>query len=356
MAQAEALAVPAPSRPDLRGLFRDNAGYGIIILTLILQAALDARQLPTTLLYTGRSLLFLSPLMVATFALNAFLKAADANNAVMGLFNGRMVFMVVASTLVGAMTPLCSCTVVPMIAVLLQAGVPLGPIMAFWMASPLVAPETFFMSGAVLGFPFAVARLITALLVGLFAGFTTSALERAGYFKRPLHPRLLLQSAGKNLAANTGKVKVHWKFWKEPERRVTFRKEFVQTAVVMTTWLVIAFLLESLMVAYVPSDLLVRFFGAQSSYSIPVAALAGMPMYVNGISAIPLVKAFMHAGMSPGAALAFVVGGSATSIPAMFAVLPLVRKPVFFWYLAIAWAGAILSGYAYQAFLGMTGS
>lgn len=355
MAQAEALAVPAPSRPNFKDLFKDNAGYGIIILALILQAVLDAKQLPSTLFYVGRSVLFLSPLLLATFGLNAYLKAADASNAVMGLFGGKTAFMIVASTLLGALSPLCSCTVVPMIAVLLQAGVALGPIMAFWMASPLVAPETYAMTGAVLGFEFATARLVTAIMVGLFAGFATTAAVRMGFLKKPLHPRLLLQGMGKSFSANTGQVKVHWKFWKEPERRVTFRKEFVQTAVVMTTWLVIAFLMESVMLTYVPADALVNFFGTQGAFAIPVAAVAGMPVYINGPAAIPLVQAFVHAGMSKGAAMAFIAGGSATSLPAMFAVLPLVRKSVFAWYLFIAWSGAILSGYAYQLYLGLTG-
>jgi len=354
MAQADALAVPVPSKPNLRALFRDNAGYGIIVLAVVVQAALDPKELPSTLFYVGRSVVVFSPLLALTFGLNAYLKAADASNAVMGLFGGRTTFMIVASTLLGALSPLCSCTVVPMIAVLLQAGVPLGPIMAFWMASPLVAPETYAMTGAVLGFEFATARLITAILVGLFAGFATTAVMRAGLFKRPLHPRLLLAGAGQSFAANPGSVKAHWKFWKDPERRITFRKELIHTAILMTTWLVIAFMMESLMLTYVPGDLLLKVFGTQSAFSIPVAALAGMPVYVNGVAAIPLVKAFVHAGMSQGAALAFIVGGSATSLPAMFAVLPLVRKPVFFWYLAIAWTGAILSGYAYQAFLGLT--
>jgi hypothetical protein len=350
------MAVPAERKLNLRVLIRENAGYGIIAVSLILLVALDPRQFLSTIAYAGKGLLFLSPLLIVTFGLNAYLKAADANNAVMGIFGGRTAVMIVASTLLGALSPLCSCTVVPMIAVLLQAGIALGPIMAFWMASPLVAPETYAMTGAVLGFPFATARLVTAILVGLLAGFATAALQRAGFFKRVVHPRLLLQQGGQTFSANTGKVKAHWKFWTEPERRVTFRKEFLHSANLMTTWLIVAFLLESLMIAYVPGDAIVGFFGTDSAFSIPVAALAGMPVYINGVAAIPMVKAFVHAGMSQGAALAFIVGGSATSLPAMMAVLPLVRKPVFIWYLIVAWSCAILSGYAYQAFLSLTGS
>jgi len=356
MSEAGALAVPAERKPNLRQIARDNAGYGIIAVSLLLLWILDPGQLPITVRYVVRSAVLLSPLLVATFGLNAYLIAADANSAVMRVFDGRVSVMIVSSTLLGALSPLCSCTVVPMIAVLLQAGVPLGPIMAFWMASPLVAPETFTMTAALLGLPFATARLVTAIAVGLLAGFATEALQRLGYFKRPIHPRLLLQGIGQSFALSAGRVKPRWRFWTVPERRTVFRKEFLRSANLMTTWLVVAFLLESVLGAYAPSDVLLRFFGTQSAYAIPVAAFAGMPVYINGVAALPLVKAFVDTGMSPGAALAFIVGGSATSLPAMFAVLPLVRRPVFIWYLVVAWVGAILSGYAYQVFLALAGS
>ena len=73
-----------------------------------------------------------------------------------------------------------------------------------------------------------------------------------------------------------------------------------------------------------------------------------MPAYLNGYAAIPVVAELMRLGMAPGAAMTFMVAGGITSIPAAAAVLAVVRLPVFALYVAMALAGALAAGYAYQ--------
>ena len=106
------------------------------------------------------------------------------------------------------------------------------------------------------------------------------------------------------------------------------------------------------MVAYVPSDLVTRVAGTGSLLSILGATLIGIPSYLNGNAALPLVAGLIDKGMAPGAAMAFLVGGGVTSIPAMLAVFGIARSRVFAAYLALATIGALLSGLAYQAVAG----
>ena len=91
-------------------------------------------------------------------------------------------------------------------------------------------------------------------------------------------------------------------------------------------WLVLAFVLESLMVAYVPGDLVVRIAGDGGVLSIFGATLVGIPSYLNGNAALPLVAGLIEKGMAPGAAMAFLVGGGVTSIPATLAVFGIARS------------------------------
>ena len=88
---------------------------------------------------------------------------------------------IVLSTVVGAFNPFCSCSVVPVINGLLVSGVALAPVMAFWIASPLMDPEIFSLSVAMLGWPLACARLSATLILSLGAGFVTLALTRSGW-------------------------------------------------------------------------------------------------------------------------------------------------------------------------------
>ena len=78
-------------------------------------------------------------------------------------------------------------------------------------------------------------------------------------------------------------------------------------------WLTLAFFLESLMVAYVSSDWIAAYVGADNPFAIPLAAIVGAPSYLNGYAAIPLVSGLIEIGMTPGAAMAFVTAGAVSS-------------------------------------------
>jgi uncharacterized membrane protein YraQ (UPF0718 family) len=88
---------------------------------------------------------------------------------------------IILATVIGAFSPFCSCGVIPVVASLLIGGVPLAPVMAFWIASPLMDPEIFFLSVATLGWELAVWRLASAVMLSLVAGFITHAATKWGW-------------------------------------------------------------------------------------------------------------------------------------------------------------------------------
>ena len=105
------------------------------------------------------------------------------------------------------------------------------------------------------------------------------------------------------------------------------------------------------MVAWLPGEVIAQNLGGEGWGAIPLAALVGVPAYLNGFAAIPLIGELMSMGMAPGAALAFLVAGGVTSLPAAMAVFALVQRQVFLWYLAVALIGSLIAGFAYQASL-----
>lgn len=105
------------------------------------------------------------------------------------------------------------------------------------------------------------------------------------------------------------------------------------------------------MVSYIQPHWVQQYLSGTSPLVIPMAALIGMPSYLNGYAAIPLVGELMNLGMSQGAAMAFMLTGAVSSIPAAIAVYAIVRLPVFLLYLGIGFAGSILCGFAYAMFV-----
>ncbi len=199
---------------------------------------------------------------------------------------------------------------------------------------------------------FATARLVSAIGLGLLAGFATRALVARGLFADALRPEV--STYGKACGARNATVAapIIWRLWTDPARRAAFVSESRNTGLVLLKWMTLAFLLESLLVAYVPKELIASWVGGEGQWAFPLSVAAGIPAYLNGYAAIPTVARLVEMGMSPSAALAFMTAGAVTSIPAMAGVLALVRAPLFLWYLCVSVMGALLAGYGYQIFLG----
>ncbi|MBT3535063.1 MAG: permease [Rhodospirillaceae bacterium] len=316
---------------------------------LLLGAVFVPQQTISSVGFAGDGLLSIAPFLAISIGLAAYAKASGADNLIAMVFQGRPVQMVFAAALFGALSPFCSCGVIPLIAALLAMGVPLAPVMAFWLASPLMDPQMFLLTMGALGLPFAIGKTAAALGVGLLGGFATLTVQRAGGFSLPLREGVGNGGCGAGSVRSDGDVV--WKFWQDGARRLKFTDEAWKTTLFLGKWLLVAFLLESVMLAYVPAETIAGLLGGDSFWAIPLAAIVGVPAYMNGFAAIPLMSGLMELGMAPGAAMAFMVAGGVSCIPAAIAVFALVRLQVFFWYLGLALAGSLVAGISFQMFI-----
>jgi uncharacterized membrane protein YraQ (UPF0718 family) len=146
---------------------------------------------------------------------------------------------------------------------------------------------------------------------------------------------------------------VQWNVLVDAGARRAFVDGAISNGAFLLRWMVIAFMLESLMIAYLPAEKVVALLG-QGAGAIPLAVVIGVPSYINGYAALPLMRGLMDLGMDPAVALAFLISGGVSSIPAATAVWALVKPRVFALYLGLAIAGSLLAGYAYSAYLHLT--
>jgi uncharacterized protein len=297
--------------------------------------------------FVAGNLADVAPFLILSIGIAAYAGATGADGLIARAFTGSPVAMILLAALFGALSPFCSCGVIPLIAALLAMGVPLSAVMAFWLASPVMDPSMFALTVGVLGFDFAVAKTLAAVGLGLFGGFTVLALSRAGGLTEPLRDGV--GNGGCGGASVRAPKAVVWRFWNERTRLDRFGREALKTTLFLAKWLTLAFLLESLMLAWIPADLVARAVGGDGLLPIVTATLVGVPAYLNGYAALPLVGGLVEQGMAPGAGLAFLVAGGVTSLPAAIAVWALVKRPVFLLYLALALGGSLASGLLYQA-------
>lgn len=340
---------PAAATPALvrRLLNRVDPVIAIIAATLAAIAASDPAQLTPSLAFVLTALRNVAPLLAVSVLISAWIRATDAQSLLGRVTSRAEPIAILAATALGTLSPLCSCGVIPAIAGLLRSGVALGPIMAFWLSSPLMDPNMFVLTASELGLDFAIARTGAAIFIGLLGGFSTAALVRRGFLARPLRQGASGCTAENGSPTGCGtKPRPVWSFWRHADRRATFAREAGSGALFIGRWIALAFLLESLLVAYVPAESVARLLGSGGWLGVPVAVALGIPAYMNGYAATPLVAGLVKLGLAPGTALAFLVAGAVTSIPASVAVAALVRRSVFLLYLGLAVAGALATGFA----------
>ncbi|WP_030749125.1 permease [Streptomyces griseus] len=332
----------------------------------------------------------------------------------------RGVLGIAIVTAIGAFSPFCSFTVIPLIRRFLMAGVPLSAVMSFWIASPSMDPEIYALSAAQLGIPLATARLVGALVLSFGAGLIVLALERRGRFADPLLdsteekkpakscsqeeetvaapacsaaktavqepvtvgggagagggtapsaggcggvPQEPLggtpsgsaadpapESGGCSAAAGTAQAGADddgtpWRVLVRRDikqlRAGEILKEIVSDSLILGKWLLLAIVLEAVIVRYVPTDVVSGILGADGVLSVLIAGAISVPLYLNGVGAIPVVEGLLDQGMVAAAGVTFLLGGAITTIPAMVAVKSVVKAKVFAFYLGVGLLGSV---------------
>ena len=319
-----------------------------IIAILALLALTDPGQVWPTVSFAGNAIAQTGIFIAFAVFCVAYLKATGAETLLATAFGTHEVRLVLIAALVGGLSPVCSCEVIPFIAALLAIGCPLSAVMAFWLSSPLMDPAMFLITSGTLGWDFAIAKTVAAVGIGLMGGFTVMSLNHTALFINPL--KEWPQKRGESCCGQSPQLdeRPNWAFWGEASRRRIFRETTIDNALFLGKWLLLAYLIEALMLAYIPAELIATVLGGNGVGPILLGALVGAPAYLNGYAAVPLVDALLAQGMSDGAAMSFVIAGGMSSIPAAIAVWALVKPRVFSVYVSFAFIGAVLAGLAWN--------
>jgi uncharacterized membrane protein YraQ (UPF0718 family) len=288
----------------------------------------------TSLAHTGPFILF-------AVAAIGVMRATGSERLLEGAFEGREVRMIVLGALAGGLSPFCSCEVIPFVAALLAAGAPLSAVMAFWLASPLMDPAMFAITAGAISFDFALAKTVAAIAIGLFGGFSLMMLSGTALLADPLKTQT---PTGCGSCCGTKKLSLNWRFWQEADRRALFARAAWDNLLFLGKWLLLAYLLQALLIRYVPAEWIGTALGGDGIGPILLGAILGAPAYLNGYAAVPLIAGLLEQGLSPGAAMAFVIAGGVSCIPAAVAVWALVKPRIFAAYLGFAVIGAIMAG------------
>ncbi len=241
---------------------------------------------------------------------------------------------ILLSVLLGVPLPLCSCGVLPVAVGLRKGGASKGATAAFLIATPQTGVDSFFATYSLLGWTFAIFRPVVALISGLLGGFWVDALDREA----------------PPAVATAKDVTKQQPFYKRLPIAVGYGFGTLMGSVAPA--LMIGLLLSAVIVAFVPDDFFVGSVVGSDWVTFPVMLLIGMPMYVCSTASIPVALALMAKGISPGAALIFLIVGPALNGASLTTLLKLLGKACTAVHLCVIAGMAVLAGLVLNALVG----
>lgn len=315
-----------------------------------------------TLLSLAHNWPYLLTGILAASVLKVFMKSEKVSALLLRYRNTGVVVAVGAAVA----TPFCSCGTTAVMLGMMAGAMPIAPIIAFMVASPLSSPNQLVLSAGLFGWPFAIWHFGASILLGLTAGVLATVLENRGWLKNQTRfataaPKAAAAAGCQATGCPAGRPAVSCPTTGCREaalpEQTGGRKQatagrclpFLRALAGISSRMIPLFVgfafLGYLLNDLIPAAWISEAFGSGKIYGIPLAASLGLPLYVSAEAALPLVRALMDAGMSQGAVMAFLLAGSGTSLGAITGALAIVRWKVVLFIALLLWTGSILAGW-----------
>ncbi|MCI0468968.1 MAG: permease, partial [Nitrospirae bacterium] len=210
----------------------------------------------------------------------------------------------ILASLLGVVTPFCSCSAVPLFIGFVEAGVPLGVTFSFLISSPMVNEVAVVLLFGLFGWKIAAIYMGTGLLVAIFGGFIIGKLKLEKWVEEYVYKFHMGQE--QEIIKQTFKERIQYAKWNTAD-------------ILKRVWLfiIIAIGIGGFIHGYVPQDFLSHYAGKDNPFAVPVAVAIGVPLYSNAAGVLPIIYALMEKGMSIGTVLAFMMAVTALSLPEM---------------------------------------
>ena len=244
----------------------------------------------------------------------------------------------VLASLLGVVTPFCSCSAVPLFIGFVESGIPLGVTFSFLVTAPMVNEVALVLLFGMFGWKIAGLYMVSGLTLAIFSGIVIGRL----HMEQHVEPFVY-------------QVKVRTNTPSQIEARLTWPERFgaaLQSTrdIVGKVWpyVVGGIAVGAAIHGYVPDDFMVDIMGKDAWWSVPAAVILGVPMYSNAAGVIPIVSVLLDKGATLGTVLAFMMAVVALSLPEMIILRRVLRPRLIATYIAVLTVGIIATGYLFN--------
>lgn len=246
------------------------------------------------------------------------------------------------ASLFGAITPFCSCSSIPIFISFLKAGIPLGVTFSFLITSPLVNEYLVVLMLGFFGWKITLAYVISGMAIGIISGVILGRMKLEKYLEKDI--------AAEN-SQDISEIK-----YKGIRQRVLFGvQESISIVRKLWIWILIGVGLGALIHNYVPQETVQAIISKTGIFSVPIAALIGVPMYGSCAAIVPIAIVLFQKGFPLGTALSFMMAVAALSLPEAIMLRRAMNLKLIAIFFGITTLAIVITGYLFNVLQGILG-
>jgi uncharacterized protein len=240
----------------------------------------------------------------------------------------------IMASLLGIITPFCSCSSVPIFIGFIEAGIPTGVVFSFLITSPIVNEAAFLILMTIFGWKVASIYAVSGVVIGVLGGMLIGKLKMEKHIEDYVYKMHL---EGKQEKVYRGRERLAYA-WNET-------KDIV---IKLLPYMVVGIGIGAFIHGWVPTDLLSKYGGKGNIFAVPVATLIAVPLYTDAAGIIPVAEALIAKGVGIGTTMSFMMAAVALSLPEMLLLKKVIKIPLIATFVGIVATGIIAVGYLFN--------
>ena len=240
----------------------------------------------------------------------SFLSAEKVRTYVKG--KSKVVARLLAITL-GAVTPFCSCSSVPLFIGFVEAGIPLGVTFSFLIASPMINEIAVVMLLGIVGWKITLLYVIAGLVVAFFGGIIMEKFRPEQWVEDYVWK---IQMGQAEQLAQDNSIAARHRYAQAEVKEIVTR---------IWKWVLIGVGAGALFHGYFPQEWAENLADKNNFFAVPMAVAFGVPLYSNAVGVIPLAEAMLIKGVAIGTTLAFMMSIAAISLPELLILRKVIK-------------------------------
>ncbi len=243
----------------------------------------------------------------------------------------------ILASMLGIVTPFCSCSAIPLFLGFVESGVPLGVTFSFLIAAPMINEVAIILLFSLFGWKTALIYVLTGLIIAIIAGWIIGKLKLEHWVQDWVYEAQMGKSGNDDDKLGLSD-------------RIQFGYNAVKE-IVGKVWIYVAIGIAVGAGAhgYVPENFMVALMGKSAWYSVPLSVLIGIPLYSNAAGIIPIVSVLIEKGAALGTSLAFMMAVIGLSLPEMIILKKVLKFPLIFTFIGIVGLGIMIVGYLFNS-------